>query len=94
MYFDTKASGARIKQLRNEHGLTQEQFSQHLNISDSHLRKIESGISGGSIDLLVEIAEYFNVSLDYLVLGKKISEEVIRKRIATAINILNSCVNE
>lgn len=94
MYFDPKSSGARIKKLRTAHGLTQEQFSQHLNISDSHLRKVESGVSGGSIDLLVEIAEFFDVSLDYLVLGKTLSEEIVRKRINAAINILNACVNE
>lgn len=94
MYFDPKFSGARIKKLRIAHGLTQEQFSQHLNISDSHLRKVESGVSGGSIDLLVEIAEYFDVSLDYLILGKTLSEEIVRKRINTAISILSTCVNE
>ena len=94
MYFDPKACGARIKQLRNEHGLTQEQFSKHLVITDVHLRRIESGASGGSIDLLVEIAGYFDVSLDYLILGKKISEEIIRKRIASAISILGSCLDD
>lgn len=94
MYFDPKSSGARIKKFRTIHGLTQEQFSQHLNISDSHLRKMESGVSGGSIDLLVEIAEYFDVSLDYLLLGKTLSEEIMRKRITAAINILNACVSE
>ncbi len=92
MYFNQSECGNRIKQLRNEQGLTQEQFSKHLNISDSHFRKIEAGTNGCSIDLLVEIAEYFDVSLDYLILGKKIEEEVIRKRIATAVNILNSCL--
>ncbi|MDD3279919.1 MAG: helix-turn-helix transcriptional regulator [Lachnospiraceae bacterium] len=45
MYFDPKSSGARIKKLRTAHGLTQEQFSQNLNISDSHLRKVESGVN-------------------------------------------------
>ena len=94
MYFDPKESGKRIKQLRQEHELTQEQFSKHLGITDSHLRKIESGVSGGSIDLLVEIAGYFNVSLDYLVLGKKISEEIFRKRVASAISILSSCLED
>lgn len=94
MYFDPKSSGARIKKLRTAYGLTQEQLSQHLNISDSHLRRLESGASGGSIDLLVEIAEYFDVSLDYLILGKTLSNEIVRKKINAAINILNACVNE
>ena len=41
-----------------------------LNITDSHLRRIESGTRTGSIDLLIDIAAYFEVSMDYLLLGK------------------------
>lgn len=59
MYFDPKSSAARIKKLRTAHGLTQEQFSQHLNISDSHLRKVESGVSGGSIDHSTKSSDRF-----------------------------------
>lgn len=33
-------------------------------------RVIETGIRGASIDLLIECAEFFRVTLDYLVLGK------------------------
>ena len=70
MSFDTEACGARIRELRKGNKLTQEKLAEELNITDSHLRRIESGTRTGSIDLLIDIAAYFEVSMDYLLLGK------------------------
>ena len=70
MYFDPKMCGKRIQVLRKKKGLTQLQLSFKINVSESHLRAIETGIRGASIDLLIECSEFFQVSLDYLVLGK------------------------
>ena len=77
MSFDTEACGARIRELRKGNKLTQEKLAEKLNITDSHLRRIESGTRTGSIDLLIDIAAYFEVfaayfevSMDYLLLGK------------------------
>ena len=70
MTFDVKACGARIRDLRMKNGLTQETLAEDLNITDVHLRRIESGVRGGSIELLIELADYFHVSLDYLILGR------------------------
>lgn len=70
MYYDTKETGIRIHDFRKERGLTQGQLAEKLNISDRHLQKLESGERSGSVDILVEIALFFHVSLDYLILGK------------------------
>lgn len=70
MTFDMKACGARVRELRMKNGLTQETLAEDLNITDVHLRRIESGVRGGSIELLIEFADYFHVSLDYLILGR------------------------
>lgn len=70
MYYDPKMCGKRIQVLRKKKGLTQLQLSFKINVSESHLRSIETGIRGASIDLLIECSEFFQVSLDYLVLGK------------------------
>ena len=51
MTFDVKACGARIRELRMKNGLTQETLAEDLNITDVHLRRIESGVRGGSIEL-------------------------------------------
>ena len=68
--FDTKACGRRIKELRHHYGLTQEDLADQLNTSKSHITKVENGQRGASIDLYIEIAQYFDVSLDYLLLGR------------------------
>jgi len=70
-YYDVKITGARIKTLRVVNGMTQEQLADQLYINDRHLRKIEKGENGASLDLLVEIAAFFDVSLDFLILGKE-----------------------
>ena len=70
MSFDAEACGTRIRELRQGNKLTQEKLAEKLNITDSYLRRIESGTRTSSIDLLIDIAAYFEVSMDYLLLGK------------------------
>ena len=87
MYYDIKACGARMKWLRKTAGFTQERLSYQLNISSSYLRKMEAGICSGSIELLVEIAELFGVSLDYLILGK-LTSDMAKAQLRSAIETL------
>lgn len=70
MYYNMEKSGARIRQLRTKSGLTQEKVAESLNIDRSFYSRIESGKKGCSVDLFIELSELFQVSLDYLVLGK------------------------
>ena len=69
MYFNSYAAGYRIQKLRKAHGLTQEEAAIKLNISDRHMRSLEKG-TYTPLDLFVEIAVHFDVTLDYLILGK------------------------
>lgn len=70
MNYDLKECGRRIRQLRVQHGYTQEGFARELNINRSYLSRVESGQKGSSVDLLIQISELFCVSLDYIVMGK------------------------
>ena len=72
MAFNIKECGLRIQSLRKQQGLTQEQLSTLLGIGERYLRKIEHGDASGSLDLLIEIAAYFGVTLDYLLLGNTV----------------------
>ena len=69
MYFDPVETGKRIKKLREKNELTQIEFAEKLNIDRSFVSKIEKGIKGPSVDLLVEISVKFGVSTDYLLMG-------------------------
>ena len=70
MKYDLAETGKRIREVRKKNGLTQEEFASKVNISTTHIGSIERGLKGCSIELLVDIALVFNVSLDFLILGK------------------------
>lgn len=59
----------RLKQLREEKGLTQKQLAEMLNISRSALSLYESGQRQPDLEILSKIARFFNVTVDYLIGG-------------------------
>lgn len=92
MLFDTKAFGFRVNMLRKCSGLTQEQLAEKLHISISHLAKIEIGRNAPSVDLVLEMAEFFGVTVDELLRGDTaterklpVSAEVILAKIAALL---------
>lgn len=89
MYYDLEKSGKRIQQLRKNQIITLEELSEKLNITDRQLRRIEKGESGGSIDLLAEIAVMFNVSLDYLIMGRVLTTSDAKIALQEAIRVLS-----
>ena len=56
----------RIKVLREQKGFTQSELSRRLGITRSSVNAWEMGISVPSTQYVVELAEIFNVSTDYL----------------------------
>ena len=69
MYFNAAEFGQRIKLLRKIKGVTQEELAAEMNISYEHMNKIERARRGCSIELLMELADYFEVSTDYILTG-------------------------
>jgi transcriptional regulator with XRE-family HTH domain len=59
--------GDRIKKLREEKGLMQQDVCNTLGIEQSTLANYENNRRIPKIDVLIEIANYYGVSLDYLV---------------------------
>lgn len=56
----------RIKDLRIDHDLTLKQLAQKLEISERTLARYENGVSKPTVDVLIQLALYFNVSVDYI----------------------------
>ena len=63
---DNNILGKRIKILRTEKGLTQEEFGKPYNIKKSTVSQYESGSSKPDDELKKRIAKDYNVSLDWL----------------------------
>ncbi len=94
MVFDSKEYGKRIKKLRQKHHITQEKLAEALGITDAHLRRIESGSSVGSMELVIEMADFFDTSLDYLLLGKEGNAHRSRQDILALANELAEIAKE
>lgn len=89
MHFDRTAYGERIKRLRTGRELTQEQLAEKINVSRTYIVKIENGLQIGPIDIAIELAMFFDVSMDFLLLGKE-NYRVDRKQcLRMAIDILS-----
>lgn len=68
--------GTRLLELRKQKGLTQEQLAEKLNVTNQSVSKWEKDINAPDIALLVELADLFDTSVDYL-LGRKESEPLV-----------------
>lgn len=89
MHFDRTAYGERIKRLRTGRELTQEQLAEKINVSRTYIVKIENGLQTGPIEIAIELAMFFDVSTDFLLLGKE-NYRVDRKQcLRMAIDILS-----
>ncbi|MCH5343756.1 MAG: helix-turn-helix transcriptional regulator [Acetatifactor sp.] len=56
----------RIRNLREDADLTQSEFSSYLHISQRAYSHYENGTRDIPTDILIKIADYYNVSIDYL----------------------------
>ena len=63
-----------LKELRKEKGITQEELAEKLGVSGRTISRWETGFNMPDISLLVEIAEFFDVSIPEIIKGERKSE--------------------
>lgn len=66
--------GSFLKQLRKEKGITQEQLAEALNVSNRTVSRWETGSNMPDIGILVDIADYYDVSIPEIIGGERKSE--------------------
>lgn len=64
--FDKAIFSKRVAALRKAHGISQTELGAVAGVSYFAIGKIEKGERAASIEVLCALADYFNVSLDYL----------------------------
>jgi transcriptional regulator with XRE-family HTH domain len=62
-----KILGERIKILRKSKNLLQRELAEILSIANDTMIRFESGVRRPSLDNLIILADYFDVSMDYLI---------------------------
>ena len=68
--------GKRLRRIRSQMDLTREQFAEQVSISPQFLAEIENGKKGMSADTLFKICTRFDLSADYILLGKASSAQL------------------
>ncbi len=61
-----KAFGKRIKQLRKEQGITQDQLAYESELSRVEIARIETGARGASFETMLSLSKGFNIPLKEL----------------------------
>ena len=73
---DQMKTGVFLKTLRKEKNLTQEQLAERLGVSGRTVSRWETGNNMPDISLLVEIADFYDVSIPELIDGERKSENM------------------
>ena len=68
---------ARIRDLREDHDLKQKELAAYLSVDQSTYSDYENGRINVPVDMLIKIADYYKVSLDYLV-GRSDSKKIVK----------------
>ena len=87
---------SRIKQLRENRGLIQEILASELGITQQMLSKYERDVLCIKVDVLKRIAEYFNVTTDYLLGVSEVKRDLqgqmkVNKTLDTYYDLIEIC---
>lgn len=68
--------GMKLADLRHQHNITQKKLSEDLQINRVAIARYEAGVQSPTLDSLISIAKYFDVSTDYLLGFSEINENL------------------
>jgi transcriptional regulator with XRE-family HTH domain len=73
---DQQKTGGFLKDLRKEKGLTQEQLAEHFCVSSRTVSRWETGSNLPTLDMLIELADFYNVDIREIIDGERKSENM------------------
>ncbi len=79
--------GTFLKQLRKEKGITQEKLAEELGVSGRTISRWETGSNMPDIDLLIILAESYNVEISEILNGERKSENMTEQEKETILKV-------
>lgn len=73
-----KTLGQKISELRKKQKMTQDELAEKMNVSAQAVSKWENDLSIPDITLLIELSEFFGVSLDSLLKNKESETKILK----------------
>lgn len=81
--------GQFLKSLRKEKGLTQEQFSEIVNVSNRTVSRWENGNNMPDLDVLIEISDFYEIELRELLDGERKSGKMNKELEETVLKAVD-----
>ncbi len=91
---DQNKIGLILKELLKEKNITQEMLAEKLNVSNRTISRWETGNNLPDISLLVELSEFYHVSISEIVDGERKSEKMDQETKDTAVKMAEYSKNE
>ena len=79
--------GEFLKELRKEKGLTQEQLAEQFHVSRRSVSRWETGSNLPDLDILIEMADYYEVELKEILDGERKSENMNEELKETVLKV-------
>lgn len=84
---DQEKIGKFLKELRNQKKITQEQLAEQFNVSRRTVSRWETGSNMPDISVLIDLAEYYEVSIQEIINGERKSEKMNEEVRETALKL-------
>lgn len=68
--------GSLLKELRNEHSLSQEQLAEKFNVSSRSISRWENGNTMPDISIMIELADFYDIDIRELLSGERKSDKM------------------
>ena len=91
---DQKKTGLFLKELRKEKNITPEVLAEKLNVSNRTVSRWETGNNMPDISLLVELSEFYHVSILEIIDGERKGEKMNQETRDTAVKMAEYSKNE
>ncbi|MGN0267801.1 MAG: helix-turn-helix domain-containing protein [Lachnospiraceae bacterium] len=91
---EQRKTGAFLKNLRKEKGLTQGQLAEHFNVSDRTISRWETGSNMPDLCLLVELADFYHVDIREIIDGERKSGKMNPEEKEMLLKVVDYSENE
>lgn len=91
---DQKKIGGFLRELRKERGLTQEQLSEILGVTNRSISRWENGVNMPDFDLVIEITKYFDVKIEEFLDGERKMGQMDKREEENLLRTADYCNEE
>lgn len=84
---DQKKIGGFLRELRKESGLTQEQLSERLGVTNRSVSRWENGTNMPDFDLVIELANLYNITIEEFLDGERKNNMIEKEKEETLLKV-------